>query len=744
MKSKKTLNAERAVDVTTTTLGGIFRTALKLVVTLILIIVASGLLFTCIFAYYVKNSITTDIDVSLSDFTLALSSTIWYTDENGENHELATLSSKENRIWVDFDEIPEYMWKATIAIEDKRFMEHKGVDWYRTVAAFGNMFVTMKNDFGGSTITQQLWKNISLKDEVTVQRKLLEIFRAIELEKAYTKEEILEWYLNAVYFGEGCWGVYTAANTYFDKNVSELSLAECAAIVGITNQPTKYDPFNSKQNNKDRQETILWEMYRQGMISHEEYKDAVAEELVFTRSETETYEKEIYSYYVETVIADVLRDLQSRKGISLETAQLLLYSGGYQIYCCIDPAIQAEVDRVYENFDNLPKSYRPSSKQFQSAIVVMEQSTGKIIALSGGTGEKTADFELNRATQSQRPPGSAIKPIAVYGPAFEFGLISQNTLVNDAAYPEITLSGTTWYPRNAGGGNRGIVTIRQALTSSLNTVSAQVLDKLTPEASYDFLQSRLGVTSLAPEDRDYAPLALGQLTNGITVREMAQAYAALANNGIFTESRTYTRVTDADGNTIMENGPVTSVAFRENVAWNITDILKNAATYGTGSEANLGSMPVAGKTGTTSDDWDRYFVGYTPYYLAAVWTGYDMPEPMYFRGNPAAQIWKGIMQKAHEGKPYVDFPTPTAESSINIFGDLSEKLAEQEKAKESPEVSEEPDVSGSPDVSESPDVSAGVSDAPITTPDGGDETAEPEQPVEPVETQNPSEGYGRW
>jgi penicillin-binding protein 1A len=730
--------AAKATDITVTTLGDVLRLALKIVATALLIFITTGLLFTCIFAYYVKTCLTTDLDIRLEDFTLALSSTIWYTDANGEYQELITLSDDEDRIWVDYEDIPDYMWKAAVAIEDKRFFDHKGVDWYRTVGAFANMFLTMKNDFGGSTITQQLIKNVTKEDDITVQRKLAEIFRALEFEKSYTKEEILEWYLNVVYFGEGCNGVYTAAKTYFDKDVSDLSLAECAAIVGITNQPTKYDPFNSRKNNKERQETILKEMYDQGLITYEEYVEAMNEELVFARGENEVYTPEIYSYYVENVINDVLNDLQERKGVSLEAAQRLLYSGGYQIYACIDPEIQAIVDSVYEDVSQLPQSYYPSDQQLQSAIVILNPKDGSIVALSGGTGEKTGNFNYDRATVATRPPGSSFKPIAVYGPAFEYGLISQTTLVDDS--PDIKLSGTTWYPRNAGGGNRGIITIRQGLISSLNTVSAQILDKLGPANSFEFLQTRLGVTSLVPSDMDYAPLALGQLTHGITVREMAQAYDAFANDGVFTYARTYTHITDSNGNPVLDNSPQTIVAFKENVAWNITNMLQAAVAYGTGSEASLGyTMPVAGKTGTTSDSCDRYFVGYTPYYVAAVWTGYDTPEPMYFYGNPAAQIWKKIMQPIHETLEYVDFPYPSIGGPTNIFGDLEE---EEEDAEESPDASESPDVSGSPTPSASP------SDIPVTsspTPtDTGTPTSTPPvtpviptEPVVPIETVTP-------
>lgn len=681
-----------ARDTNTEPHGGKFSRAMRIIGTILLIGVVTGLLFVCIFAFYVKTCITPRLDLDLNDFTLNQSSTIYYEDANGDWKELTTFYGSEDRIWVDGNEIPQHMKDALVAIEDKRFYKHNGVDWFRTAHAALNMF-TGGSVFGGSTITQQLIKNLTQQDDITVQRKLLEIFQALEFEKSYDKEEIIEWYLNVVYFGEGCNGIYTAAETYFGKTPSELSLAECASIIGITNNPSKYDPFISRDNNKARQETILWEMYDQGYITKEQYDEAVAEELVFVHSESSGGNQTIYSYYAETVIEDVLQDLMEQKGVSYDTAKTLLYSGGYQIYSCYDASIQSVIDEYYTNLDNLPQHPSAKGQQFQSAIVILDPYTGEIKGLSGGTGEKTINFGLNRATQAKRPPGSSFKPIAVYGPAMELGLITQYTQVNDS--PDIKLSGTTWYPSNSGGGNYGVITIREGLQRSLNTVSAQILDKLTPRASFEFLKTKLGVTSMIDADCDYAPLALGQLTNGITVREMAQAYSAFVNDGIFTYSRTYNYITDSAGNVVLENPARTIVAFKANTAWNMTDMLYNAVNAGTGTEARLSNMPVAGKTGTTTANRDRYFVGYTPYYVAAVWTGYDTPEYMNFSGNPAAQIWKLIMAPIHEGLEYKAFPTPTIGAPTGIFGDMSEP-EEEEPEDETPDESQTPDAATDP------------------------------------------------
>ena len=657
----------KTANITIDTISACVSTAFKAAGTVLLILLVTGMMFSCVFAYYVKTCLTPDLDLSLEDFKLNESSTIWYQDHSGQWRELSKLSGTENRVWVDYDDIPWYMEKALVAIEDKRFYEHKGVDWYRTSGAFIEMFARMETSYGGSTITQQLIKNLTGADEITIQRKLTEIFGALELEKKYDKQEIAEWYLNAVYFGQGCWGVQTAAQTYFGKDVSDLSLAECASIVGITNLPTYYDPFYNEENNKRRQETILREMYEQGYIDYAMYKDAVEEELIFTRSPGEEYSYEVMSYYTETVIEDVTRDLMQLKGIGYDTAKSLLYNGGYQIYSCLDPNVQASVDATYSDVNNF-LGVGSSKQQLQSAIVVMNPYDGRILAISGGVGEKNINFGLNRATGTYRSPGSSIKPIASYGPAVDLGLITPATAVNDSG--DVVLSGTSWYPANDSNTHYGIVTIYHALQYSLNTVAAQIVDKLPlgPQTSYDYLTTRLGVESLIPADCDYAPMALGQLTHGITVREMAQAYCAFVNDGVFTHSRSYSLVTDSEGNEVIDNSPSTIQAFKANTAHVMTYMMQNAVENGTGGEAALWTMPVAGKTGTSTDYKDRWFVGCTPYYVAAVWTGYDTPERIQTTSNPAAKAWKKVMSPIHEGLTWQSFTYPLLEGNTGIFG----------------------------------------------------------------------------
>ena len=761
-KSRRMRRVRRGISKTADTaaagVGFVLRTALKAVATVLLVAVTTGILFACIFAVYVKTCLTEDLNVTPEEMSLALSSTILYKDRQGEWKELATLYADEDRIWVDYDQIPADLEHAAVAIEDQRFYVHKGVDWYRTLGAFVTMFGQMSNTFGGSTITQQLIKNLTEYDDVTVQRKLLEIFRALEFEKTYTKEEIMTWYLNEIYLGERCYGVGTAAKMYFGKDVSKLDLAECASLIGITNNPSLYDPYiseRSRERNLERARTILWEMYDQGYVTYEEYNAAVAETENMHFEQSSDFERPsvIWSWYAEAVRADVIADLAADRGISEATAEHLLYNGGYRIYSCVDMSIQNIIDSVYENRSNLPGSYRSSGQNLQSAIVIIDPDSGDIVGLSGGTGTKNANLLTNRATMSTRPPGSSFKPLAVYSPALDLGLVTQRTLVNDS--PGLSLSGTSWFPRNSGNSYSGWITIHDALVASKNTVAAQLLDKLGLATSWDYLTNHFGITSLVRDqltedgrtvtDYAYSPLSLGQLSWGVTVREMAQAYTAFPNDGVMSYGRTYSYIEDADGNIVLLN-PVRQVAsIKANTAYNMCAMMKDAVSYGTGTDAYFSSTAVAGKTGTTSDDKDRWFVGFTEYYVAAVWTGYDIPEKMYFSGNPAAQIFRSIMSQIHQGYSYRSFPEASIGSATNLFGgDATPSPSETPEPTMTPEPTETPIPTAPPQAITPPPLEPDVPPAeptpvwseptPVTvvTEAPVEETPEPTAPPPPV------------
>ena len=655
-------NRRIAKDVVKTgafTVSSVILLVLKIIGTVLLILLTTGLVFACISALYLKTNFSKGVDVELEDITLKQSSIVYYTDPStGIDKELVTLKSDEYRIWVDYEDIPKYVEQAVVSIEDKRFYKHHGVDWYRTAGAFVNMFLRSRNTFGGSTVTQQLIKNETGRDEGTVQRKLQEIFSALEFEKKYNKEEIMEWYLNKVYFGNGCYGIAAAANYYFDKEVADLTLAEAASIVGITNNPSLYSPYMDEARNKERQEDILHEMYTQGYIkTEEEYRSAINEHLNFSHDygDDSTSSSDDYSWFVDALIEDVIADLMELKNCSYQTAELLLFNGGYRIYSTMDPKIQADIDSIYGNLEEIP-DVAGSSQQIQSAIVIVDPYTGDIVGLSGGVGEKSGSRVWNRATDTTRPPGSSIKPLSAYGPALDYGYITPNTRFEDSE--DVRLNGTSWMTRNDDWSYSGVVTIREALRRSINTIAAQLVDTLTPPVSYDFVREKAGLSTLDPLDCDYAPLALGQLTYGATVRDMASAYTMFVNDGIRTKGRTYSKICDADGNLVYNNEPETVVAISEKSAYWITDMLQDAATWGTGTEARLDYMPTAGKTGTTSDKNDRWFVGYTPYYVAAVWTGFDIPAPMSAYGNPAAQLWHKVMNLIHEDLEYRTFNVP--------------------------------------------------------------------------------------
>jgi len=647
--------AGRVVRTGVRTVGGAIALIFKIIGTLILIGVTSALIFACIFLVYVKTNLTSELGITLEDFKLNESSIIYYLDRNdGEYKELVTLQSGEYRIWVDYDQIPKSVEHALVAIEDKRFYTHHGVDWYRTFGAFVNMFLSMKDNFGGSTITQQLIKNVTEDDEVTVQRKLREIFRALDLERRYDKQEIVEWYLNVAYFGHGCYGIGAAANYYFGKDVKDLTLAEAASIIGITNNPSMYSPYLNREANKRRQTEILNLMRQQGYIDSQEQEEAKSQTLRFQKGAESSTIRAIYSWFEDAVIEDVIQLLMEERNVSRKAAETLLFNGGYRIYTTIDPEMQKIVDSIYENLEEIPK-VTGSKQQVQSAIVVCDPYTGEVLALSGGVGKKTQSRVLNRATQSRRPPGSSLKPVSVYAPAIEMRQITPDTRFLDSE--EVRLNGTDWMPENDDRQHHGVVDVRYAVRRSLNTIAAQIVDKISPQASYDFLTQKLGVP-LDPDDNNYAPMALGQLTHGITVRDLAQAYTIFPNAGIQTKLRLFTKITDADGNLIYDNPRKNVVAISDVTAYWITDMLRDAVTSGTGTGARLSNMPVAGKTGTTTDNKDRWFAGYTPYYLAVVWTGYDTPAKMTASGNPSAQLWKKVMERIHADLPYKEFSKP--------------------------------------------------------------------------------------
>lgn len=659
----------------------IWKTILKVIGTLLLVLLLTGLIFACLFALYVKNDLSAQIDFSVADILLDQTTVIYYEDPNtGEDVVLQKLYSGENRTWVSYEKLPKNLIYACVAIEDKRFFDHHGVDWITTMKACIKMFLG-RGEAGGSTITQQLIKNTTGNWDVTVRRKMIEIFQALEFEKTHTKDEILEYYLNIIRLGQNCSGVQSAAQVYFGKNVEELSLAECASLIGITNNPSIYDPYINPDKNKERQEIILYQMLDQHYITQAQYDAAIAEELQFRNSSADQDEDEseyYYSYFVDQVIRDVVSDLCDKTGYSYDVAYKIITTGGYAIYCTMNPDVQAEVDKVYTDLNNVPKT--ASSQQLQSGIIVLDNETGDVVAMAGGVGAKEGSLTYNRATMSLLSPGSTIKPVSVYAPALELGLITPASVYDDTPY---SFTDSASWPKNSDSVYRGLLSINEAMCLSINTIPVKLVDEMTPEYSYTFAKDRMGLSTLVSEyidsnggvhsDVNLAPLALGGLTRGVTVRAMAAAYAAFENEGVYREARTYTRVTDASGKTvILDNTQESHVAMKDMTAWYITDMLQNTVSYGTGTAAQLSDMSVAGKTGTTTSDFDRWFAGYTPYYTGVVWCGYDTPEEVVLTEsstNPAIVLWQKVMAGIHNGLENQQFRKPTNVVACSVCRD---------------------------------------------------------------------------
>lgn len=598
-------------------------------------------------------------DLTEEKYSQNQTSFIYGYDSDGNVVEITRLHGEENRIWVDLDDMSPYLQYAFIAIEDQRFESHHGVDWIRTI---GVIVKPSNSGQGGSTITQQLIKNLTDENDVTIVRKFKEILSALNLERYYSKDEIIEAYLNTIYLSEGCYGVKTAAETYFGKDVSDLNIAECAALAAITQYPSKYNPLNNPDSNRTRQLYILEQMLSQGYITQEEYDEAVAYEMVFTNSENyggsqvsdsdsdTTNENVIDSYYVDYVIKTVLEDLQ-KMGYTERKARSLLYGGGLKIYTAIDFEVQEALEDVYENYVNMP------DETVQGAMVVMDYA-GRVLGMVGGTGEYSGSLGLNRAFQSYRQPGSAIKPLSVYAPAFELSLqddsvdIYWSTLISDS--PLMEVDGDQW-PTNEGGTYSGsYVTIQQGIARSLNTVSARVLDTIGVDYSYDYITNYFHISSLTATDCDYAPLATGSLTNGVSVLEMTAAYATFGNGGVYYQPYCYYKIEDSQGNVLIETDPNSTKeqALSESTSWLMNKLLQTVMTSGTGRYYKISGVECFGKTGTTTDSKDRWFVGGTPEYVAAVWYGYDTPKEIVYSlsYNPAGTIWNSVMERIYDAK----------------------------------------------------------------------------------------------
>lgn len=627
---------------------------------ILLVILVVGIVCASVISIYGYSFVHGDPVFNLTEekYSQNQTSFIYGENENGEQVELTRLHGEENRIWVNLEDMSPYMKNAFISIEDERFMKHHGVDWIRLV---GVIVKRSNSGQGGSTITQQLIKNLTDENEVTIVRKFNEILSALNIEKNYSKDEIIEAYLNTIYLSEGCYGVKTASEKYFGKDVSDLNAAECAAIASITQYPSKYDPLRHPENNRKRQLRVLDKMLENGALTQEEYNEAVNYEMVFTNSEnyqgsqvsdsqSSANENKIDSYYVDYVIKSVIDDLQ-KMGYTEKKAKSMLYGGGLKIYTAVDYDVQNALEDVYENYKKMP------DKKVQGAMVVMDYE-GRILGLVGGTGKYSGKLGLNRASQSVRQPGSVIKPLSVYGPAFEKSLQDNNvniywsTMIEDKPLKKVN---GKWWPTNEGGSYSGnSVSIQYGLSKSLNTVSARTLDKIGVDYSFDYITQRFHISTLKVQDEDYAPLATGSLTNGVTTLEMTAAYATFGNGGVYYKPYCYYKIEDSQGNILIETDPnaTKEQALTESTAWLMNKLLQTVMSSGTGTSYKLSNTECFGKTGTTTGSKDRWFIGGTPEYVGAVWYGYDTPKEIYYKlsPNPSGTIWKTVMTEIYDAK----------------------------------------------------------------------------------------------
>ena len=663
---------------------------MNVLLTIMLIGATCGIIVGTVFCIYIGNYVDPEIESSL--FATASSDTttrlyyMSYEDEEARMNEDGTpveiedqrLYSTDNSIWVSYEQMPDDLIDAFTSVEDHRFFQHNGVDWFRTGRAVIEYFFG-KGDFGGSTITQQLVKNLTGDNENSVQRKIQEIFRALHLEKEMSKEDILEMYLNIVFLGNNCYGVQAAANTYFDKDVSELTLVECASLAAIVKNPSQYEPVyhdivyreneegeEEEAGNRARRQTVLYTMNLHGKITESEMDDAWDTELVIVGKTDDDKENNndrrdnVNSWYTDAVIEDVQNALIKEYGYSEYVASLMIYTGGLQIYTCMDPEVQGVIDQVYNN-DDKASGYFPHATdglQPESAIIIIDPYTGDVLGLAGGRGEKTQSRILNRATQAKRPCGSSIKPISVYAPAIDTGIATMGSVYDDA--PVTTMEDGTMWPHNLPDVYNGYTTVQDALRRSVNTCAVKIIRDVGLEYVFDFMKNTLDMNSLIESyttasgytvsDIGEAPLALGQFSYGVTLWELTAAYGMFQNEGIYCKSRLWYEVRDNEGNVILKNEPEYEMAISEESAGIMTKMMQNVISSGTATAITVDNIvDVAAKTGTTTADFDRTFIGYTPYYVGGCWFGYDMNQALSdFGTSPALIVWDKIMTILHE------------------------------------------------------------------------------------------------
>lgn len=656
-------------------LRSILKSVGRLVLTLALVGVISACIVGAVLVVYVVSTFdATGKLPELGKFSMDNRSVIYVMNDDGEYEEYQNLLGG-NTVWTDLEKIPVNLQNAVIAIEDERFREHEGVDWNRTISAMVNLVANRvlhlgTTEYGGSSITQQLIKVTTQNKDHSIERKLNEILLAIELEKSeYTKDQVLEGYLNNMPLTGDLVGVGIGARYYFGKEVSDLSLAECAVMASITNNPSVYDPYTHPENIRTRQRIVLAKMYELGFITEDEYVQALNEELVFKSSAAH---QAIQDYYVDQVVEDVINDLMEEYGYSYNYAENMVFYGGLNIYSAEDPALQKAVEAIYADEKNYPALRQKDKEHPQTAFIAVDYD-GRVIATVGGRGEKTANRVLNRSTQSTRSPGSSIKPITAYGPAVALDLVHYSSMVRDA--PILLPDGTKW-PHNyqmKTTPDNGDVLLGVALQKSLNTVAARLVQQLTPQRSYEYATNIFQLSTLVENkaiggsiftDKDLSPLALGAFTEGVTARDMAIAYAVYGSGGYHNEPFTYYSVTTGDigdETPLLEGGKDAVEVLDAETCYVMIKLMQRVTTYGTAADLakSWPGWEVYGKTGTSESNRDVYFTGGTPYYAAASWFGYDNNQVMIgTQTGYAKSLWNKAMKALHKNLQIKEFKMP--------------------------------------------------------------------------------------
>ena len=609
----------------------------KFLLTIFSVLAVAGIVTAISLAIYIIALASEPTGIDLKAKSMNQTSRIFIKDsDTGEFTETRKLYSTENRIWVDNQNIPDYMKEAQVAIEDKRFYEHNGVDWQRTLSAVA-MLATGNDSYGGSTITQQLIKNITDDNEVSINRKLREICKALKLEQEYTKDQILEAYLNVVNYGNNCQGVEAAAQLYFGKSIKDCSLAECAAIAGITQNPSRWNPLIYPENNRERRELILSEMYDQGVIkTKKEYDEAMSESAKMTfvgfksASEDEDDEdNDVQNWYYDQLFYDLRDDLARYYNISPDAASEKIYTEGLKIYCAMDEKMQNYIEKEAMNID---KSADPS---IELGSVLMDFD-GRVIATVGSSNRKTTDLAWDRAAHSALQPGSSIKPLFVYPIAIENKQLYFSSTVLDEPiekyeYDEAS-GGYISGPKNAYGSYLGNILLPDAIERSSNAVAVQVMELIGgPSVAYEQAITKMNFKHLTELDGvNTGALSIGGLNGGVTVREMASAYTYMGNEGLYYKPYTYYYITDSEDNIILDNrDAVPKQAYSAETAgimnrllhYNVENSQNTYAMY-----ARVSGWDIVGKTGTTDSDRDCWFCGMSPYAVMATWTGFDSPQ----------------------------------------------------------------------------------------------------------------------